>query len=69
MVSKSRPHKIRRLHNFDYVSLIYAHRAPMARKISVFQEMARKCSELDNWSVFHMALCVVCFIVLRVRRL
>ena len=26
-----------------------------------FQEMVRKCLELDNWSVFHMALCVTWF--------
>jgi hypothetical protein len=35
--------------------------APEAPEIGVFQEMVGKCSELDTWSVFHMALCVTCF--------
>lgn len=39
----------------------------MAPEIGGFQEMARKCLELDNWSVFRMALCVTCFIELTVR--
>ena len=41
----------------------------MAPKIGVSQEMVGKCSELDNWNVFHMALCVAYLIMLTVRRL
>jgi hypothetical protein len=58
-----------RKHMINILSLVYARCAVRAHKISVFQEMAGKCSELDNWRVFHMTLCVVCFIVWIVRRL
>ena len=64
-----RPHKIRHLHKKKCISLIYARRALGAPYIVIFQEMARKCLELDNLSVFHMMLCVACFIVLTVKKL
>jgi hypothetical protein len=48
---------------------MHARSASEASKIGIFQQMAGKRSELDNWSVFHMALCVACFIVLTLRRL
>ena len=42
---------------------------PGVPKIGFLQEMIEKCSELDNYSVFQMALCMTCLIVLIVRRL
>jgi hypothetical protein len=41
---------------------------PGRLKISISQENVEKCSELDNWSVFQMTLCVACRIVLTMRR-
>ena len=35
----------------------------MRMKVGLFQEMVGKCPELDNWRVFHMALCDVFYYV------
>jgi hypothetical protein len=63
------PHKFKQLHQLNVLVKFMRVVLLGQLKWTFLKEMIGQCSELDGWSVFHMALCVACFVVLSVKRL